>query len=256
MIESIKVHDSRQPKAELLFTSIDNLDDLDLFFTEETKNLSDHVTKLMVDKVPPKKWDHCIDNHPALALSVTDAFIKEDANPFSHLPNAINMRKQVLTDCINKHGIVWVNKQGGCCTPTPSMTIVERSPLIKLSIADLYTIKPNTRFLNLENDPELEQYTYDWMEGNDQHFSYLTSMRHFSNKQLKSVFKEFCAAGGTSLFLYTTASDVVQMDRYLTLAKAAGIEHCLFHFNKGYTPAITDCLNKHDSLMTLTHCAV
>jgi hypothetical protein len=256
MIESIRVHDTIQPNAELLFTAIDNLEDLALFMDAENKGLSQHVSQLIVDRVPPKKWDHCIGDHPSLALSVTDAYIKEDANPFSHLPNAIGMRRQVLTDCINKHGVVWVNKNGGCCSPTKTMTIVERSPLIKLSINDLYTIKPNTRFLNLENDPELEQYTVDWMQGNDPHFSYLTSMRYFSNKQLSAVFKEFCAAGGTSLFLYTTASDVVQMDRYLTLAKAAGIEHCLFHFNQGYTQSITDCLNKHINLMTLTHCAV
>lgn len=106
-----------------------------------------------------------------------------------------------------------------------------------------YTVNKPTTFINLENDPFLERYVVEKLGKLDPNFSFVTNLGRFGVDDLTHVFTEFKSNGGTTVFMYTTGTNVQQMYDYVKAAKRAGITTFYFKFNAGINDAIVQFLS-------------
>lgn len=115
-----------------------------------------------------------------------------------------------------------------------------------------YTIKENTQYINLENDPELEERTRQYLGERDANYSHILNLHKFSKANLVKVFTEFKANGGSIVHVYTTGTNVPQMYEYFDAAKEAGLNDFVFEFNAGTGNGIDRFINHIKPLCNLT----
>ena len=109
-------------------------------------------------------------------------------------------------------------------------TIVSEKPL--LNKKDEYiTINQNTQYINLENDPFLEKHTISTLSEKDENFSYICNLRSFSIEELTTIFTYFINAGGHTVYVYTTASDIQQMFDYAKAIVNSGLKNVIIEFS-------------------------
>jgi hypothetical protein len=126
---------------------------------------------------------------------------------------------------------ILVNNVGGYCTYDPDYyTIIN---VRETEIPKNYVINEGTKYINLENDPELEQHAIDYLERVDQNYSYITNLASHDYHSLVEIFGEFLKAGGDTVYVFTTGMNVEQMYEYESAARHAGIRKFEFEFNSG-----------------------
>jgi hypothetical protein len=124
----------------------------------------------------------------------------------------------------------------------PDCTIVAERE-VDFSFKPTYSIKPDTSYINLENDPKLEDFSKKYLQSKDENYSYIVNLGHHSKEQLTDIFSEFVINGGHTVYVYTTGMKTDQMYQYFDIAYNCGINNFEFDFNSGITPAIQDFLN-------------
>lgn len=134
-----------------------------------------------------------------------------------------------LLECSN--GIL-VNSAGGYQYFKENFhTIVSESSFVDNSKEEYITINQNTQYINLENDPFLEKHTVDFLSKKDKNFSYVRNLRSFSIEELTTIFNDFIKAGGHTVYVYTTATDIQQMFDYSKAIINAGLKNVVFEFS-------------------------
>jgi hypothetical protein len=247
-MKKVKIKDSMQPKAKMEFIKIDNIEDLAKFMELKNSQLTAHVSSLIKSSVPVEKWDHCVGKHGILLQAIIKAKVDPISNPIYHLDSASSQKFMNLSQTISRYGSVLINANGGYCHMVDSFEIIEEVDYdLDTEERLTYTLKENTKYLNLENDPFLENHTKNYLRRLDRNYSFIVNLRSFSNNELIKVFKEFILNGGHTLYVYTTGSDVNQMCDYLESAMKSGLNKVIFEFNAGINNEILSCLEKFDS---------
>lgn len=103
---------------------------------------------------------------------------------------------------------------------------------------ETHVINDKTQYINLENDPHLEEHTRQYLGQRDPKFSYILNLGGYSKDALVQVFTEFKAKGGKTVYVYTTGMNVPQMYEYFDAAQKAGLHDFEFHFNAFITDRI------------------
>jgi len=137
---------------------------------------------------------------------------------------------------------VMINKVGGFCFRTPDTKILREGPYDPMEEA-AYVINDDTKFINLENDAELEKHTIKYLEKVDPNYSYVCNLRSFSSQQLEDIFRMFKSKGGEAAYLYTTGFDIPQIHDYCRALRRAGVDKIDFEFNSGITDELQDAID-------------
>ena len=148
--------------------------------------------------------------------------IKNTQNPLLGLSQSIKQLQESIIDCVLK-GEVLINISGGYCP------VDERQEITNIRNFDYCEqnclIRENTKYLNLENDSKLESDAIGFLKTVDDNYSYLLNLRNYSNKTLENIISRFYENGGKYIYVYTTGSDIEQMESYINCAINAHIKN-------------------------------
>ena len=155
------------------------------------------------------------------------AVIKNPSNPLMGLNQAVNDLQEVITNMVVECDLL-INKSGGY-QPIHHYDDLE-------NIRDFVfcehkvLIRENTKYLNLENDNELESDAINYLESVDDNYSYVLNLRSYGKETLTNIFREFYSFGGNYIYVYTTGSDIDQMKFYIQCAIEAHKDYDKFGF--------------------------
>ena len=139
-----------------------------------------------------------------------------------------------MLDSVQAGETLLVNSVGGYCPFTEGYhKIIEESEYVAIR-KRTYVINKNTKYINLENDPELEEHTIKYLTSIDPNYSYICELRNYNIEELVEIFKDFQDNGGDTVYVYTTGMDVPQMYDYTEAIVQSGIKKVEFEFNAGY----------------------
>jgi len=234
---------------------IENLDDVKTLEAEYGRAENRVITKFVNSGESSNRYDHVLGGlrpteRPLAQLAVAYGSIHEK-NPIYMLPIAKEMAlNSVRSSLLRLDCPVFMNKNGGFC-PTMNknkdgeledyLEIVEEKEFESFDHQVRYYMRKNTKYLNLENDWELERDAVKWLETKDRNFSYITELSTLTlDWQLPKLIKEFIDNGGTHIYVYTTGQNYKQMYDYSKTAIKAGIENFVFDFNSGMDEHINE----------------
>jgi len=196
------------------------------------------LTSVFKSKVDPSRWDHLITKDLAgsmLAGGWIDASVN-GGNPLLKMAEHLKSKELNFIKLIEEGEIILVNRVGGYCTFREDYyTILEER---KVDVPKHYIIKENTKYINLENDPQLEKHSIEYLKTVDPNYSYITNLSVHTFEDLIDIFCEFVEAGGDTIYVYTTGMNIEQMYEYTEAAALAGISNIEFEFNAGISNEI------------------
>lgn len=211
------------------------------------------ITRLLKSKVSPERWDHMITRTPeGSILAATLIYCQaKGKSPLLEMDGLIQQKFLNMADNISKGRKLLVNQLGGYCFMTDDVNILSEDSF-ETAFQLTYTIKANTQYINLENDPELEDRTCQYLGERDPNYSHILNLHKFSNDDLVKVFTEFKENGGSIVHVYTTGTNVPQMYEYFEAAKEAGLNDFVFEFNAGTENGIAEFIKHIKPLCNLT----
>jgi len=196
------------------------------------------VHKLITSDIPVNSWDHIRmsgEKGSLLHGSMCTAVVK-GSNPLYELPGLISGKIKRFLDLLTDEETIFVNKNGGYCYYMPGYHEILSEEEYRAEPPNSAVIKANTTYINLENDPQLERHTIQYLSTKDKNFSYVLNLRDYDVHVLTKVFSDFRDNGGCVVYVYTTGIDVPQMYDYSEAIVAAGLKHVEFEFNAGENP--------------------
>lgn len=215
---------------------LENIEDLQEYFNYTQDEIVEGVRIVLKSNVSPDSYDHLVRQNVfggLLATSFTDCQMK-GGNPLINLDKVVTQKFINFTRHILAGEKIMLNQVGGYCFVGDGTIEWINAPDNKLTC----TINTGTKYINLENDPVLEQYSKDYLSLVDKNYSYVTNMFRMRAADFNIVFNDFVDAGGTTVFVYTTGMDVDQMFVYFDSAVDTGIKNFEFVFNADITPGI------------------
>ncbi len=210
-----------------------------------------YLGKMIASKSPIDRWDHMITKTPegGIMLASISACKIKGGNPIIEFDKHLNQRAQNIFWSVAVQGkIAIVNSVGGYFTVDDDSSIVREWD--DTSAREFtHVINEGSKYINLENDDDLEARTREYLQPLDSKFSYITRLNQYSQDELTEVFEEFIRAGGQIVHVYTTGINVPQMYEYVDAAIDAGITEFVFEFCAGMTDEIEEVL-EHIGLIT------
>lgn len=216
-----KMFPSEQPVDAIILESYDDL----IAYDEIVRIGSMDKVKSMISKgIPIDRLDHYIDKeHESAAFnaSVISCSIT-GGNPLLLTDHWADKLKHGKGKIIERGDSVIVNKFGGYCAFSD----------IDHEILQIYgecfsrkrfnvKIIEGSKYINLENDQELEKYTIDKFKNKT--FSFITGMCNMSDKDMHDALIEFKDKGGDTVYAYTTGIDYAQVEWYTDIALGLGL---------------------------------
>lgn len=197
-------------------------------------NVGIAAQRMIKSNLKPEQFDHLVtkDGPGGLINSAYHAAWFRGTSVLLELGFSADSKIQRLLGHAAQGEQIMINSIGGYCFRTPETKILRESPYVA-TITSNHVINENTKFINLENDSELEKHTIKHLEEVDPNYSYVLNLRSYEQADLIKVFKEFKANGGEAAYLYTTGFDVNQIHDYCDALHAAGINKIDFEFNSG-----------------------
>jgi len=232
---------------------IENFNELTEYMEFTSGRVSDQITRLLKSKVGPERWDHMITRTPEGSILAASIMYCQahGKNPLLEMDGIIQKKYLNMIDKLVKGQKLLVNPLGGYCTMGDDVEILSETSFETASKLT-YAINKNTQYINLENDPELEERTRQYLGERDPNYSYILNLHKFSKEDLVKVFTEFKANGGSIVHVYTTGTNVPQMYEYFDAAKEAGLNDFVFEFNSGTGNGIDRFINHIRPLCNLT----
>lgn len=224
---------------------LENFSELTEYMEFTSGRVVAQITRLLKSKVGPERWDHMITALQKVAFWQRLSCIARHMAKAHCLKWMVSFSKSILNmaDKIAKGQKLLVNPLGGYCSMGDDVVILSETAF-ETAFQLTYTINKNTQYINLENDPELEERTRQYLGERDPNYSHILNLHKFSKKDLVSVFTEFKENGGSIVHVYTTGTNVPQMYEYFEAAKEAGLNDFVFEFNSGTENGIDDFI-KH-----------
>lgn len=236
---------------------IEDFKDLNDYMSFAEKEIEFGVRSVFNSPVSVDSWDHiCRDAsmfNGMFHLSRLDCETK-GGNPLLNLDTVINRKYRLMMELLFKGEKLVINNVGGFCPiGQDKYTIHEdedyQPPLNYYIGRQSYTgfQKEPTQWFNIENDPELEQYTRKHLHDIDKKFSHSRNSYHWTKENFISVLTEFKEAGGQGLWLYTTGMHVDQMYMYTDAAIEVGLTKFIFNFNSGESEILLDFIDHYSN---------
>jgi hypothetical protein len=235
-----------------VFIDSPSWENAEYFMIETAEDLNDYADYLgnLVEKktlellrsdVPVDKWDHLVTKHDEGGILMTSLmrcrFSEIPLNPLLLLGAVAQEKIKRMERYLFEERVILINNAGGYCFLTPDMIVKEKKEFV---VDSYYSIKKDTTYINIENDPELEEYAKGYLSDVDENYSYITNLSKHTEEELTSIFKEFTDAGGTVLYVYTTGLNTYQMYEYSRAAIIAGIKEFEFEFTSEFNPEINN----------------
>lgn len=257
---------SEDPKTGFLFEGIEDLKLLQKHLTQKAEVV---VTKFVRSNETADRFGHIIGGlrgyeKSLSALACSDG-VTNEINPIYMLPVAI---EKILTTAVKMVATgrkVFVNNNGGMCfideEPAENWFWIELTGTSEFTSFEPVLTKVNivkgAKVINLENDPELERHSIEYMKSRWGDFSHVVELLLFDKARLKWVFEKFVKSGGETVYVYTTGRNQQQMYEYAEAAIECGITDFVFHFNSGISTEIQTfidwILSKGVSLQLINH---
>ena len=201
--------------------------------------------RMLKTGLEPSQFDHLI-THDGPGGIIANAYYKSSmGSGVSALFEAgivSDEKIERLLGYIEQGEEIMINNVGGFCFRTPQTKILREGPYDPMEEAT-YVINENTKFINLENDAELERHTVKHLEKVDPNYSYVCNLRGYSKEELVGIFSQFKANGGETAYLYTTGFDIPQIHEYCEALQKAGINKIDFEFNSGISDELQEALD-------------
>ncbi len=228
---------------------IENLNDLQDYTSYLQKSTLSKSQSLLKSKVPISRWDHCVGGGTAgdgvWAHSISKSSIK-GTNPLWEVDNIVFTKVGNMLEYILRGDTLIVNSKGGYSPLKEGFEIIERS-IWEEDKTKWVSLKEGTKYMNLENDSELESHTKKRLSTIDPNYSYVVNLREFNGDELAGIFSDFQERGGETVYVYTTGSDIQQMWDYCGVIIESGINHIEFEFNAGSSVEIERVVNYLES---------
>ena len=260
-------------EEEFTFLKLTSVEDINNIMKMQEGIVQSDLENMVNHPKPSHIWSQTVTGQVAamrmgLEVSIDDAqrnhndFFKKLSNlAFS---TSSTLYREVLADDIARKGYTWINSVGGIFAADSiedARTVLLDEHEFKqedMETKNLF-LEKGSQFLILENDPQLDTWFKDNIDGK---YSYLLNLRNcMKNNQLKSHLESyFYQPYNTSeeknqkkVLIYTTGSDVKQMDEYLeALDKFYEVEVEFVFVNNDYEDKHRELFFKHHKL-NITH---
>lgn len=229
----------KMPHGEGEWIMLSTPEELLEYSAHVSEKVVEQTTRLLKSQANPNRWDHMITATPEgsiLAGALASCKIK-GGRPIFEMDAVMQRKFMNMLEHIAKGEHVLVNSRGGYCTMHEDFEILSTS-VLDTGFKPTHIINENTTYINLENDPELENRTKQYLGERDPNFSYVLNLRKYDKTALTAVFKDFKANGGKIVHVYTTGMDVPQMYDYFEAAQTAGLNDFVFEYNSGISEGI------------------
>lgn len=232
---------------------LENFNELTEYMEFTSGRVMAQITRLLKSKVGPERWDHMITRTPEGGILAAAIMYCQTHGkiPLLEMDGIIQKKYLNMVDKISKGQKLLVNPLGGYCTMGDDVVILSETTF-ETAFQLTYTINKNTQYINLENDPELEERTRQYLGERDPNYSHILNLHKFSKDDLIKVFTEFKENGGSIVHVYTTGTNVPQMYEYFEAAKDAGLNDFVFEFNAGTENGISEFIQHIKPLCNLT----
>lgn len=216
------------------FLLLENESDV-LSYMEQQEELTqqDLISFIKSDKTTEDKISDMADNSQSTIFKTAAKLSKINGkNPIYLLAAQSSKKTLSMLSLLDFSDGILINPVGGYRDYQKNAhTIISETPFIDNSKAKYITINENTQYINLENDPFLEKHTIDSLSLKDENFSYVRNLRSFSILELTTIFNDFIKAGGHTVYVYTTATDIQQMFDYSKAIINSGLKNVIFEFS-------------------------
>lgn len=229
----------KMPHGEGEWIMLSTPEELLEYSAHVSEKVVEQTTRLLKSQANPNRWDHMITATPEgsiLAGALASCKIK-GGRPIFEMDAVMQRKFMNMLEHIAKGEHVLVNSRGGYCTMHEDFEILSTS-VLDTGFKPTHVINKNTTYINLENDPELENRTKQYLGERDPNFSYVLNLRKYDKTALTAVFNDFKANGGKIVHVYTTGMDVPQMYDYFEAAQTAGLNDFVFEYNSGISEGI------------------
>lgn len=115
---------------------------------------------------------------------------------------------------------------------------------------DILAKRPS--FINLENDPVIEDHTKLYFKENGYELSAITGLRQFDTLELMNLLNEFHSLGGTGVYVYTQCLDFEQMQSYVHAVEASDLDCLIIDFVNDI-PAVAMSIIENSSIADLQY---
>ena len=218
---------------EAKYTALTTVDDVNDYAESLGHHVENAVTRMLKSKVPIDRWDHMItrdDQGGVIGAAVQTANVR-GTNPIYEVGPLYDQKIQSFFQMVAAGTTILVNSNGGYCPFDPDYhTIIEE---VEYTAPEKfkYKIKKGTKYINLENDPNLEPNAANYLRKVDPNYSWITNLYNVSEDRLCEILTEFREAGGEVVYVFTTATNVEQMYLYSRCIIDAGIRKVEFKFS-------------------------
>lgn len=200
------------------------------------KNTSQTFDRVVTSRISINSWDHYGyegEYGNSFNMAVQKCKIL-GGRPILEFDKVTNEKCVAMLKVINRGETVIVNSVGGWCYIMPDIHEIMSEPVEYVPKSQRQAvILDNTKYINLENDPQLENRTKEYLGELDQNYSYILCLNEYHNHELIEIFKEFKSKGGEIVYVYTTGTNTVQMWDYSKAIIDSGIKFVEFEFNAG-----------------------
>ncbi len=213
---------------------IETIDDLLEYVASMKQNIASLSQRLIKSGAPVSKWDHMITKNDAGAIlaGVVTKMNTFGCRPLLEMEDLATKKVKDMLFYLQKGKKLLVNDVGGYCSMLDHWKIIFEKEISVIEFKT-YEIKENTKYINIENDDVLEDFSKKYLESVDKNYSHIVNLHSFTKEQLFDVFSQFKKAGGEVLYVYTSGINVPQMYEYTESAIKAGILKIEFDFNSG-----------------------
>ncbi len=218
---------------------IKDMNDFIEYFKLAEEEVIESYRYAVAHNMPVRSWDHL---KGTLGFATCVAAVKE-SSPLAEA-NAILTSKQLNMMNMLKDGkIIYVNTSGGYHEFKNETHTILNEKEYAFNKEENIHFGDNPSLLNLENDPELEKPVTEYFKNANLNISYVTNLRKFTKEDLAKIFRDFYNAGGHGLYIYTTGSDIPQMQEYLEIAAASPLYNLFIVFSAEKTAEHVRLLN-------------
>jgi len=222
---------------------IEHIDALLEYKKHVGEELSKTITRVLRSNVKPERWDHLLWGKnlgdSALMMGLQTCNIM-GGNPLIKSGELLDEKVANMLKYLNKGEQVLANYNGGYCFLTDNMSMKPDTTYVE---PVNYKIADNPGYINLENDPELEQHVKDWFHYKKGGISYVVNLRSVIGEDLVNILKRFKMKGGHTVYIYTTGLDIPEMYEYSDSIIEAEIKNVIFEFNAGMSDDHHDVTN-------------
>lgn len=233
-----------------------DLEEFTIFLKFCTENI---VQTMLKTTLPDEHFDHIVLNFVALERNLAKMGVMmaktTGRNPIYMVEESAQQYFRGVKKALENGEQVVLNDSGGWSTLGEEVSLVKiiREEPLRLNVK--YQINHDTRYLVVENDAELEQEAKRYLEKVDPKYSYITRLRSWTEKGLRSLFKEFIDKGGKVFYVYTTGLDYEQARGFYNLAYEAGIREFEVHMSAAlsyeYTKVLKNLMDREGASLVL-----